>query len=149
MAFSPFSVIALSFLGVALSYLVGSLQYPMGSLAQPGGGFYPFAVGLFLTFSCLAFLSKSLMKAEEWESFPRGNDFRRIICIIITLFCFAIFLKFLGYIISCAFLMAIILYLFGLRRWVRIFLISVLTTAISYFLFYFLGASLPQGILFS
>lgn len=132
-------------------YLIGSLEIPLGSADQPGAGAYPFLIGItLLAFSFPLFvnsLRKGLPK-ERGEAFPKGKNLKRVLSVASALILFAVFLKPLGYGICSAALMGAILKLLGLRSWGKIVPISILTAAVSYYLFAFLDVPLPRGTLF-
>ncbi len=145
------SLIYLFFLFLGIVYFIGSLGFPMGKLDQPGAGSYPFMVGLFLiaTSSPLFFesLRQKEKKLEYEEQFPKGKNLLRVVSVVGTLLAFAILLKPLGYGVCSAVLMAAILRFLGLRSWMKVFLFSVITSGVSYYLFAkILSVPLPQGI---
>jgi putative tricarboxylic transport membrane protein len=151
MPFSSLSLLALGFLVLGGAAILGSLALPFGSTAHPGAGFYPLLVGIALTALSLSFLKpdrKGRISAEEMEPFPRGKDRNRVATVAVTLILFAILLKPLGYGISSALLLIVVLKSLGMREWFRILLIAAAVSAVSYFLFAsILGVPLPRGIL--
>jgi len=147
-------ITALCFLLLGVAYLIGSLKLPLGTSARPGAGLFPLLVGASLTILSLLLFIFALKQREvspkDQEPFPGGEDRQRVLAVTITLILFVVLLQPLGYGISSALLMVAILRLLGLRSWRKIVLISVLTAAISFYLFdSFLGPPLPRGIFFS
>jgi len=154
MAIRALPVTSICFLVLGSAYLAGSLELPRGSAAQPGAGLYPLLLGILLVALSLALLVQSLReketKPEESESFPKGRDRQRVVAVGLALFLFALSLKPLGYAVTSAALMGAILRLFGLRSWMKITIISILCSAVSYYLFAsILDVPLPRGIFFS
>jgi len=146
-------VVCLVFIIMGGAYLVGSFYLPMGTVAHPGAGFYPLLVGIALVCLSVPSLIHSLKKKEiqkEEEAFPKGKDLYRVLGVALALIFFAVFLKPLGYGICSAALMVAVLRFLGLRSWMKTVLISILSTAISYYLFAsVLDVPLPRGFLFS
>jgi putative tricarboxylic transport membrane protein len=147
-------ITATCFLLLGIAYLAGSLKLPMGSAVKPGAGLFPLLVGVSLTILSLLLLIFALKQKEaspkDQEPFPQGKDRQRVAAVAITLILFVVLLKPLGYGVSSALLMAATLRLLGLRSWGKIVLISILTAAISYYLFdSLLGTPLPRGLFFS
>ncbi|MBI5966545.1 MAG: tripartite tricarboxylate transporter TctB family protein [Deltaproteobacteria bacterium] len=154
MAIGALAVVSLCFLVLGGAYLVGSFFLPMGTMAHPGAGFYPLLVGIALICLSLPLLAQSLKTKEMGqkgeEAFPKGEDLHRVVAVALALIFFAVFLKPLGYGICSAVLMIAVLRFLGMRNWKKTVLISILSMAISYYLFAFiLDAPLPRGILFS
>ena len=148
----PITVLCFLILGVV--YLIGSLNLGIGSAISPGAGLYPSFIGIALIGIALPFLLLSLKEKEpqhaKEEAFPQGKDLKRVVSLALTFVFFAIFLKPLGYWICGTALMVASLKLLGMQSWGKIVSISVLTTAISYFLFVsILKVPIPLGILFS
>jgi len=152
MTFRALPITGFCFLVLGIAYLIENLKLPLGTAARPGAGLFPLLVGLSLLVVSLLLFIESLKKpgAQEEEPFPEGKDRQRILAVAITLTLFVILLKPLGYGVSSAGLMAAILRLLGLPNWGKIVLISLVTAALSYYLFAsLLGVPLPQGIFFS
>ena len=153
MTLRAFPVTALCFLLLGVAYLAGSLRLPLGTNVRPGAGLFPLLVGVSLTVLSFLLLIFSLKQKEsipkDQEPFPEGKDRQRVAAVAITLILFVVLLKPLGYGVSSTLLMAATLKLLGLRRWGKIVLISILTAAISYYLFdSLLGTPLPRGLFF-
>ena len=147
-------LISFCFLGIGIAYVIGSLDLPMGTSDRPGAGLYPFLVGILsVTISLLLFIGSLRQKEtpeEAEEEFPRGRDLRRVVSVGLTLVFFALLLKPVGFGICSALLMGTILRLLGLRDWKKIILISILSAALSYYLFArLLYVPLPKGIFLS
>lgn len=142
------------FLVLGGAYLAGSLNLPMGSADRPGAGLYPFLVGITLIALSVPLFIRSVRQKEtqqeKEEAFPKGKDLKRVVAVALTIVFFIVLLKPLGYAVCSAVLMGAILRFLGLRSWEKIVLISILTAAISYYLFAsVLDVPLPRGILFS
>ena len=147
-------VTAVCFLLLGISYLAGSLKLPLGTSNRPGAGLFPLLVGVSLTILSLLLsifsLKQKELSPEDQEPFPEGKDRQRVAAVAITLILFVVLMKPLGYGVSSALLMGATLKLLGLRSWGKIVLISILTAAISYYLFdSLLGTPLPRGLFFS
>jgi hypothetical protein len=135
-------------------YLVGAMKLPLGTAARPGAGLYPSVLGIFLVILSLALVVLSLRAQinpkEEPEDFPRGKHLHRVIGLTFVLGCFAILLKWLGFILCSSIILAATLKIFGLKSWAKALMISFLAAGCFYFLFSrLLEVPLPLGTLFS
>jgi putative tricarboxylic transport membrane protein len=148
----PITILCFLILGIV--YLIGSVNLGIGSAISPGAGLYPSFIGITLIFIAFPFFLLSLKQKEpqqaKEEAFPKGKDLKRVVSLALTFVFFAIFLKPLGYWVCGTALMGASLKLLGMQSWGKVVLISILTTAISYFLFVsILKVPIPLGILFS
>ncbi len=154
MAIRALPIVYFCFLVLGAAYLAGSFSLPMGSVDHPGAGFYPLLVGIALIFLSIPLLIQSLktrgIRKKVEEAFPEGKDLHRVVAMVVALIFFAVLLKPLGYGVCSPVLMAAVLRFLGMRNWKKIVLISILSMAISYYLFAFiLNVPLPRGLLFS
>ncbi len=141
------------FLLIGVLYLIGSLRLPLGTLAAPQGGLFPILVGIFLVTTSIAliagFLRGTRGTVETTDAFPKGGDRHRVVAVASALVLYSLLLKPMGYLVSTVGLMGAIVYLLGLRGWVKVVLAAVLTGALSYCLFAFiLEVPLPRGEVF-
>lgn len=144
----------LCFLILGIAYLIGSLNLGIGSAVSPGAGLYPSFIGITLICIALPCFLLSLRQQEPQpaseEAFPRGKNLKRVVALALTFVLFPILLKPLGYLICGTALMGASLRLLGVHSWGKIASISLLTMAVSYFLFVsLLKVPIPLGILFS
>jgi putative tricarboxylic transport membrane protein len=149
-------VVVTSFLFLLLGgvYLLGSLELAQGTVAQPGTGFYPRVVGVVMIglslYQLLRALTQKEMKADQGEPFLGGKDRQRIWMLVATLILFTVLLRWLGYLVCSSALVGILLPLLGMKSWVKIVAVTLLTASISYYFFsYLLGVPLPRGSIFS
>jgi len=147
------AVVAAAFFALSVAYGVGSLLLPMGTLERPGPGFFPLMVALAMAIlsGLLGWRMIGQRKTQPVgeELLPSGRDLRRLTALGGSLVLFALLLKPLGYVIATTLLMGTVLRLLGMKRWGRISLSAVLTTAISYWLFaMMLQVPLPSSGLF-
>ncbi len=154
MSFRALPIVSLCFLFLGIAYLVDNSKLPMGSAAKPGAGLFPLLVGFALSGLSMALFiwagRNQGTAAKGQEPFPAGKDGLRVLAMGGALALFVLLLKPLGYGICGAALMAAVLRLLGLRSWRRIISISLVTAAISFFLFdTLLGVPLPRGAFFS
>ncbi len=134
--------------------MLGSLDLPFGSADRPGPGFFPLLVGIVLVTLSLPLFIRSVKEKESppggEEPFPRGKDLNRVMAVGSAVTGFALLLNPLGYGVCSAALMGVILKILGMRNWPKIAIISILTAAISFYLFVsVLDVPLPRGIVFS
>jgi putative tricarboxylic transport membrane protein len=138
----------------SVGYLVEALSLPLGTSTRAGPGLIPTAAGLFLTFFTLCNLVGDLLGKKEpppqGEASMARKDVFRIVGVIFILVFYGVFLKTLGFIPTSVILVFVVLRLLGMNNWLRISLISALTSVASYYLFsVILDVPLPRGIFFS
>jgi len=139
-----------SFLAVGIAYLYGSLWLPMGKVEAPRSGLFPLLDAIFIMTMSLIQLAKSFntekVRLDQTEPFPKGVHLHRVAAVALALVLYALCLRFLGYLICTAGLMAVVVTLLGMRGWVKVALAAILTALISYCLFVFaLEVPLPWG----
>jgi hypothetical protein len=143
----------LIFLVIGILYLIGSLLLPIGTSAAPKGGLFPLIVAIFLVAMSIALIAGFLKgrsgAVEAVEAFPQGKDRNRVLAVASALIVYSLLLKPIGYLVSTVGLMGAIVYLLGLRGWIKVALTAILTGVLSYYLFAFiLEVPLPRGEVF-
>jgi putative tricarboxylic transport membrane protein len=146
--------VSISFLIFSGIYLVASLSMPLGKVGRPGPGMLPTGIGIILTFLCLLhvievfFLEKNRGVQKEERGVLTRADALRVIGVASVLIVYMIFFQVLGYILSTIVLVGAILRLLEMRGWLRIVLISIVTSVCSYYIFdRILDVPLPKGII--
>ncbi len=139
-----------------LIYEYMALKMPRGSLAQPGPGFYPMAVGVFLTITALGCLLQELRNPDTPrhaasspdEAAPGERRFGKTVQLTALMIGYILVLKPLGYPVAIALFLLAAIRIFGSRNWISAGIIAGIITAISYFVFIlWLKVPLPLGIL--
>jgi hypothetical protein len=146
--------VSISFLIFSGIYLAASLSLPLGKVGRPGPGMLPSGIGIILTFLSLLhvievfFLEKNRGVQKEEGGVLTRDDVFRVTGVVSLLILYMIFFPILGYTFSTIFLVGAVLRLLGMHGWIRIVLISVVTSVCSYYLFStFLDVPLPKGIM--
>jgi len=146
--------VSISFLIFSGIYLAASLSLPVGKVGKPGPGMIPVGIGIILTFLCLLhvievfFFEKNRSVQKEEGGVLTRADVLRVIGVVCVLIVYMIFFQVLGYTLSTIVLMAAILRLLQMHGWLRIGLISILTSGCSYYIFdRLLDVPLPKGII--
>jgi putative tricarboxylic transport membrane protein len=148
----PLHITYLSLFLLGTGYLIGSLDLPLGSMDMPGPGVFPLIVAVLMMGLSILNLLGSLWRGEkpglEIERLPQGKDRGRVLSVIAVLVAFVGLLSVLGYAACGAGLMLASLRILGMRSWIKIIIISAVTTAVSTYLFSILGVPFPRGNLF-
>lgn len=146
-------------LGAVVFFLFGlvtailSLQMPIGTLRAAGSGLFPLCLGILLMGLSVGYIGKVLWGAKEKEKeqicAPEGPGSPLVVVAFLGIIALAtLLLNTLGYAIVSFLLMAALLRLLGLKRWLLNLSLSVLTAAGSQTVFvYLLKIPLPEGIL--
>jgi len=116
-----------------------SLQIRIGTLRAPGSGFFPFYLGLLLV--VLAAIHLGLLwrggrsvSGEEVGLLPRGS-WQRVLLFLGAMSLATGLLTVLGYPLVAFLLMALLLYILGVRRWLHIVVVALCAAGVSYALF--------------
>ncbi|MFC1798332.1 tripartite tricarboxylate transporter TctB family protein [Thermodesulfobacteriota bacterium] len=148
-------VSSLFWLIVGACICVGALKLSLGKIYKPGPGFFPFLAGAILiilsSFVLLQSFKGFLTQKEHdrgyqalWSS-PQGG--LKMICVLTALICYAIGLKFLGFVISTLIFLGFLLKYIGSQRWSVVLSVSFFGAVLSYIIFeYWLGVPFPKGI---
>jgi putative tricarboxylic transport membrane protein len=146
------SILFLIFSGI---YLFLSLSLPLGKAAKPGPGMVPRGIGIVLTFFCLVHVievfflkNKKNPSEKKAEEALKGKDVFRVAGVVSLLILYMIFFPILGYAFSTIILVGAVLRLLEMHGWMRIVLISIVTSGCSYFIFdRILDVPLPKGMM--
>ena len=146
--------VSISFLILSGIYLAASLSLPVGKVGKPGPGMVPVGIGIILTVLCLLhvievfFFEKNRGVQKEEGGVLTRADVLRVIGVVSVLIVYMILFPVLGYTLSTIILMVAVLRLLQMHGWLRIVLISILTSGCSYYIFdRFLDVPLPKGII--
>ncbi|OGP55217.1 MAG: hypothetical protein A2162_06465 [Deltaproteobacteria bacterium RBG_13_52_11b] len=141
-------VTSLFLLVLSIFFCIGSLRLGMGHLHDPGPGYIPFFSGVLLGLLAIGIFLKGTWGKSKSQGFRFGKQLKKGGWILGTLIVYALLLEKLGFLMTTFLFLIICLSSFRPRRWVGIFLVSLLTVVISYLLFaVWLKVQLPTGIL--
>ena len=145
-------IVSVLFLGISIAYLVGSLSFPIGGTGKPGPGLVPRTIGLFLLAVGICnfvqtFFSSAKKPSQKEEIFTEMGENVRVIGIALSLVLYLFLLSALGYLLATVLLMAVTLYLLGMRKITSLILFSISLSIASYGLFSVaLDVPLPKGL---
>jgi len=143
----------------ALTYFVFIPGIPLGIDTDAELGFFSprlfpkFIVVTTAIISIFLGISAFRKKTDEYEaaegSVKNASGFFDMVVVLAVGFIYTYILEFVGYTISTPVVLAFYLRFFGARSWVKIPLVSILTTILLYFFFgKVLHVMLPEGRLF-
>ena len=140
-----------SLLWLAFAFYIGieSLRLPLGSWRDPGAGFLPLGSGIGLAILSLTLFSQARFRTEGrtrkgWYSQERWKS---LLVILGVLFGYALFLDFLGFLVSTFLLLVMLFRLVEPQRWVVAIGGSALASIACYIIFeVWLKTQLPKGI---
>jgi len=140
-----------SLLWLALAFYIGieSLRLPLGSWRDPGPGFLPLGAGIGLAILSLTVFSQARFRTEGrtrkgWYSQERWKS---LLVILGVLFGYALFLDFLGFLVSTFLLLVMLFRFVEPQRWIVAIGGSALASIASYIVFeVWLKTQLPKGI---
>jgi putative tricarboxylic transport membrane protein len=133
---------ALVTLAIGVGGAVLANGYGVGSVREPGPGLWPFVLSVVITALSLILLATG-RRLTDSEAFTRSSTLPLIG--LITFIAFGLLMPVIGFEIPALALSVIWLRFLGHESWRSTIVISVLTTAVFYFLFlYALGIPLPH-----
>ena len=138
-------IVGICFAAIGILFVIGAVKLKIGVPTQPLPGFFPFIDGtILIALSCLFLLQ--LWRGREPEGGTSGN-LRGPALLIVTLVLYVATLETLGYVLTTAFLSAVVLRIMKTKP--RIFIpVSLLLAIVSFFIFdRLLGVTLPRGVL--
>jgi hypothetical protein len=116
-----------------------SVHIRVGALRAPGSGFFPFYLGLLLALLAAIHLAQSRRRgrdlpAEMADAARQGSWQRVLLFLGATALATGLFTV-IGYPLAAFALMALLLYILGVRRWMRCLFIALFAAGASYALF--------------
>lgn len=143
-------IVNLFWIGMAFFVTIFSYKLRLGSFHNPGPGLMPFIIGIFLLIISFYLLIRSLFerRIEDKTVYKAQGkkDFRKIGLVLVSLFTYAFLLETLGYLIVTLLFFILLFRSMG-NRWRTVWVASVLTVLLTYFVFTFFGVKFPAGIL--
>ena len=137
---------ALVALAIGVGGAVLANSYGLGSLREPGPGLWPFVLSVVIAALSLILLVTGRRLADS-EAFTRSSTLPLVG--LITFIAFGLLMPVIGFEIPALVLSVIWLRFLGHESWRSTIVISVVTTAVFYFLFlYALGIPLPHLLAF-
>jgi putative tricarboxylic transport membrane protein len=133
-------------MGVYVSW--ASVRLGVGTLYYPGAGLMPFYLGLCLILLSLVLLFRLLLKrAKEGESAkPRSIRYAQIAILVGALVVYSMVIDRIGYIVATLILLAVLFWTAGTKK-VFAVIASIVTVAITFYGFTYLGLRFPPGVL--
>jgi len=135
------------FLGVLVS--IEAYRLGLGTVRRPGPGFLFFYIGIFVSIMALIILTRAWVARKiESEKIFRGQNVRKAIYVLTSIFLYALLMEPLGFIPVTFLLFLFLLGFVEKKRWAVALLTSVAVTVAAYLLFETaLQSQLPKGII--
>lgn len=135
-------------IALGLYVILTARTFPEGTGGVLGPGFFPILLGILLIgLSALQLFNTRKEKAVATAFLTESTKRVLLACLIIIGYMAGIAI--LGFLISTPLFLFGIMWFFSVRKWSTLFISSIATTAVLYFVFLkFLSVSLPTGILF-
>ena len=128
-----------------------SLRMPIGTFRMAGAGMFPLCLGILLMilsgiFILNIFSKSKKIRVQMGASVESSSSPIQLVLFLATMVLITLFFNLLGYPLSAFLLMAFLLRILGVKKWVINLPLSFVTAAISYFLFVqWLKIPLPKG----
>jgi putative tricarboxylic transport membrane protein len=140
--------VSIVFLILSCLVMIESVRLKLNTIHNPGPGFMPFSLGLSLALlSILSFFFPDLRKKGPafWNDWRRGQS---TFYVFAGLIAYLLLFKLLGFYVGTFLLMVYLIKISGEKGYKRLLLVSLLTMAVTYLLFYkLLFIPFPQGVL--
>lgn len=129
---------------------IGSIKIGLGTLHDPGAGLGTFLTGSLLGLLGLMLTYKAIKNPEDKgidEEISIKKFWKKKLYCVIALTMYALLLDLLGYIMVTFLLLLFLFKILEPRKWFTPILISFITVAVSYLIFYvWLRINFPRGI---
>lgn len=141
---------SLFWLLLSISIFIESIRLGIGTPGNPGMGFMSFgASGLLGILSAVLFVrSSSRNKKAEPPPLFSGKLWKRALFVLISLVLYSRLLPVAGFLISTFLLMTLLFWILERKKVWLVFVLSILTTGITYYVFSIaLNCQFPSGLL--
>ena len=140
-------MVSLVFLILSCLVMMGSVRLKLNNIHNPGPGFMPFFLGLslaILSILSLFFPDRRKQGPAFWNDWQRGQS---TFYMLAGLIAYLLLFKVLGFYVDTFLLMIYLIKISGEKGYKRPLLVSLLTMAVTYLLFYkLLFIPFPQGL---
>lgn len=141
-------VVSIVFLILSCLVMMGSVRLKLNNIHNPGPGFMPFFLGFslaILSILSLFFPDRRKQAPAFWNDWQRGQS---TFYMLAGLIAYLLLFKVLGFYVDTFLLMFYLIKISGEKGYKRPLLVSLLTMAVTYLLFYkLLFIPFPQGLL--
>jgi len=135
---------------LSLSICITAYKLGLGTGGEPGAGFAAFGIAALLgLLSVWMFIGAFIRVSREGSKKAADTEkimWKKPLLILLILGAYGFFFNLLGFPLSTFFLMVLLVWIFGRRKLLVAFIVSILTVALSYTIFVVaLGLPLPMG----
>ncbi|MGE5838696.1 MAG: tripartite tricarboxylate transporter TctB family protein [Deltaproteobacteria bacterium] len=141
---------SLFWLLVSILVFAESLRIGIGTVQNPGMGFMTFGASGILGILSLALLLQASLRKGDVAHKPlfAGNQWRRVLFVLLALVAYARVMPALGYLISTFLLMSLLFWILERKRIGFVLVYAVLATLLTHLVFSkWLNCQFPQGLL--
>lgn len=132
---------AIAFIAFGVAVCLWTVSIGIGTPSEPGPGFWPFLLGAVIVAAAIVFL----VVTRDGKGEPFGRSSLIGAGLIVSVAVFVVLMEYVHFAVAAAFLLVVGQLLAGERNWIRIGLITVITTAACWFLFFeLLGVPTPR-----
>lgn len=145
-----------NFIGAFVFFFVGTFavfegwRMNLGTLLNPGAGFFPFYLGIILSFLSILLFYKEVRSrfAETRNPIEIAGRWKRLLFALALFVSYAFALNSVGFIICSIVLLILLCRVVEGCSWRSALLISIICAVVSYLVFAkYLGVPLPKGII--
>ena len=140
---------SLFWLLLSISIFIESLRLGIGTPGNPGMGFMSFGASGLLGILSIALFFRSSSKKEKAEPTPlfSGQFWKRSLFVLVSLALYSRLLPVAGFLVSTFLLMTLLFWILERKKVWLVFVLSILTTGITYYVFSLaLNCQFPSGV---
>jgi hypothetical protein len=140
---------SLFWLLLSISIFIESIRLGIGTPGNPGMGFMSFAASGLLGLLSIALFVQSSLKKEKTGTAPlfSGKLWKRALFVLVSLVLYSRLLPVAGFLISTFLLMTLLFWILERKKVWMVFVLSILTTGVTYYVFSIaLNCQFPPGL---
>ncbi|MCK9287778.1 MAG: tripartite tricarboxylate transporter TctB family protein [Sphaerochaetaceae bacterium] len=132
-------------------FFILSGTYPASEQGLGPGGFPKIVTGTMFCLGVLLSINSFINMKRGMKDIVKlnGKDMLQVLILAAAFLAYIVVIKYLGYVISTPLFLFLFLYLYGDRKWLRMVLVSIIGTAVTFVLFkYLFQIYLPEFYFF-
>lgn len=131
------AAVAVVIMAIGSVVIFGSRKLGSGWTSDgPGSGYFPFYIGLILLISGLGILFQALFaKKKNTEVFVDGEQFKRVLSVLIPAAGYVLAVQFIGLYIASAFYIALFMMILGKFSWIKSVIAALAVNTLFFLMF--------------
>jgi len=101
----------------------------------PGSGYFPFLIGVILSVASLGVLYESLISKKNTEIFVDGEQFKRVLSVLVPAVLYVLAITFLGIYVASAIYITLFMVVLGKYSWIKSLAVALSVNTLFFFMF--------------